>query len=273
MRRTMFIADWKTYKTNMAEVHEYFRELPVYSSTFRPECEVVLCPSFVHMEAVSTLLPSNIKLGAQDCSQYGVGPYSGHTTAGQLASIGVKYCILGHVQRRKDGMKDETINLKVKQCLASGISPIICFGETLVEYDNDQTRIIIERQMRDCLVGVKDLKDVILCYMPIWSIGTGYYTTGEYSNIIADFMRKTAVKLTGNPMSANCTILFGGQITQSNAREYLETPEVDGIMFTMCALQPKDFATVVNTKFDIKKLLRVDHEPVKKEEPKPEEKK
>ena len=267
MRKTLFIADWKTYKTNVSEVNEFFKEFPIYSSTFRPEVSVVLCPSFLHMDAVRAAMPSNIILGSQDCSQYGVGPYSGHTTAGQLASVGVKYCILGHVQRRLDGMQDSTINKKVHQCLAAGITPVVCFGETLVEYDNDQTRIILERQMRDCLIGVKDMQQVVLCYMPIWSIGTGFYTTGEYSNIIADFMRKQAVKLTGNPMSANCTILFGGQITQSNAREYLECPEVDGVMFTICALNPKDFAAVVNTEFDIKKLLRVEHDT-----PKPDKK-
>jgi len=272
MRKTLFVADWKTYKTNIKDVNDFFGEFPVYSSTFNPTHEVVLCPSFLHLEAVNTIKPSNITLGAQDCSQYGVGPYSGHTTAGQLAAVGVKYCILGHVQRRLDGMTDANINKKVHQCLTNGITPIVCFGETLVEYDNDKTRIVLERQMRDCLQGVTDMQKVVLCYMPIWSIGTGFYTTGEYSNIIADFMRKQAVKLTGNPMSANCTILFGGQITQSNAKEYLETPEVDGIMFTICALNPKDFAAVVNTPFDIKKLLRVDHTPVKADSKKDEKK-
>ena len=86
MRRTMFVADWKTYKTNVAEVTEFFQELPMYSASFRQEFEIVLCPSFIHLDAVGSMKPSNITLGAQDCSQYGVGPYSGHTTAGQLAT-------------------------------------------------------------------------------------------------------------------------------------------------------------------------------------------
>jgi triosephosphate isomerase len=268
MRKNMFVGSWKTYKTTVAEVRDFFKELPPYSARFRQEFEVVLCPSVVHMEAASTLMPPNIKLGAQDCSPYGGGAHTGETSAAQLAALGVKYCIAGHVERRKSGETDQQINGKVKQCLAAGISPIICFGETLIEYDNNQTRIVLERQMRDCLVGITNLENVVLCYMPIWSIGTGFYTTGEYSNIIADFMRKTAVKLTGNPMSANCTILFGGQISSSNAKEYLETPEVDGVMFATAALTPKDFAEIVNTEFSVKKLLKVDHE-----EPKPEPKK
>jgi len=262
MRKTIFIANWKTFKTNMAEVNEFFKELPLYSASFRQDIEIVLTPTFVHMEAVSTLLPSNIKLGAQDCSQFGAGHYCGETTAAMLATYGAKYCIIGHVDRRAMGETDQMINNKIKQCLASGITPIVCFGETLIEYDNDQTRIVIERQMRDCLNGIRDLQNVMFCYMPIWSIGTGFYTTGEYGNIIADFMRKTAAKLTGNPMSANCTILFGGQITQSNTREYLEAPEIDGVMFAIAALQPRSLAEIVNTEFDVKKYLKVDHDPV-----------
>ena len=114
--------------------------------------------------------------------------------------------------------------------------------------------------MRDCLMGVKNVQDMVLCYMPIWSIGTGFYTSGEYSNIIADFMRKTAAKLTGNPMAANATIVFGGQITSTNVKEYLEAPEVDGVMFSFAALNPKDFAEIVGTEFSVRKLLRVEHE-------------
>ena len=256
MRKTMFVARWKTYKTDVTEVRDFLKELPQFSAKFNPTHDVVLCPSFVHMETARAIMPTNVLLGAQDCSAHPSGPHTGDTSAAQLAALGVKYCIVGHVERRKDGETDQMINGKIKQCLASGISPIVCFGETLEEYDNDKTRIVIERQMRDCLTGVRDIQKLVFCYMPIWSIGTGFYTSGDYSNIIADFMRKTAVKLTGNPMAANCTILFGGQITASNAQEYLETPEVDGIMFAVSALRPRDFAEIIETKFSIKSLAK-----------------
>jgi len=273
MRKTMFVASWKTYKTTTQEVKDFLNEFPQFSAHFNPEYDVVLCPSAVHLETAHTMFPPNIALGAQDCSQYAAGAFTGETTAAQLAAFGVKYCILGHVERRKAGETDQAINAKIKQCLASGIKPIICFGETLVEYDNDQTRIVLERQMRDCLVGVTDVQKLTFCYMPIWSIGTGFYTTGEYSNIIADFMRKTAAKLTGNPMAANCTILFGGQITSSNAKEYLETPEVDGVMFAIAALKPPTFAEIVNTKFTVQLLAKINDTPDKKTPPKLGEKK
>jgi len=256
MRRTMFVGSWKTYKTSKDEVAAYLKDLPQFSGYFNPTHEVILCPSFVHLDMIHNQLPANVRLGAQDCSEFGAGAHTGETTAGQLASLGVKYCIVGHVERRQAGETDQQINGKIKQCLEHNISPIVCFGETLVEYDNDQTRVVLERQMRDCFMGVRDLSKVVLCYMPIWSIGTGFYTTGEYGNIIANFMRKTAVKLTGNPMSANCPVLFGGQITTSNTQEYLETPEIDGVIFAISALEPKDFSEIITTKFSTKSLIR-----------------
>jgi triosephosphate isomerase len=268
MRKTMFVGSWKTYKTGVGEVRDFFKDLPNYSHGFKPEHEIVVCPATIHLAEAHTLIPNYMKMGAQDCSAYGKGPHTGDTTAVQLAAVGVKYCIVGHVERRKDGETDAQINGKIKQCLENGIRPIVCFGETLVEYDNDQTRIVIERQMRDSLMGIHDIENIVLCYMPIWSIGTGFYTTGEYSNIIADFMRKTAVKLTNNPMSANCTILFGGQITQSNAQEYLECPEVDGVMFAVAALNPRDFSAICATEFSIKKLLKVEQPDPKKDKKK-----
>jgi len=267
----MLVGSWKTYKTDIKEVRQFFDELPQYASNFRQEYEFVLCPSFIHLETAQTLIPPYMKLGAQDCSAYPKGPHTGDITAAQLVSVGVKYCIVGHVERRKAGETDQQINLKIKQCLEAGITPIVCFGETLEEYDNDKTRIVLERQMRDSLMGVKDVEKIVLCYMPIWSIGTGFYTPGEYSNIIADFMRKTAVKFTGNPMSANCTILFGGQITASNVAEYLECPEVDGVIFAIAALNPRDFAEFAATQFTVKKYQKIDQDtadPKKKEEKK-----
>ena len=251
MRRTMFVGSWKANKS-LAEAKEFFKEFTGHASRFMHE--TVLCPAYVHMETAMGAMPSTVKLGAQDCSQFGNGPHTGEISASMLSGFGVKYCIVGHVERRAAGETDEDINKKVKQCLAAGISPIICVGDTLAEYDNNMTRVVLEKQMRDCLVGVTAFDKLVFCYMPIWSIGTGFYASGEYANIIGDFIRKTLQKLTGNPMSANIPILFGGQITATNVREYLECPECDGVMFAVAALKPMDFASIANTKFAVKKF-------------------
>ncbi|MCL2586947.1 MAG: triose-phosphate isomerase [Firmicutes bacterium] len=246
MRRTLFVASWKANAT-LEQAKTFVNEFPAVAGTFMHE--VILCPSFLHIDMVGKTLPGTVKLGAQDVSQHGMGPFTGETAAAQLAQFGVKYCIVGHVERRVDGETDEMINKKIKQLFAAGITPILIVGENLAEYDNNQTRVVIERQMKDALQGVKDIDKMIFSYQPAWSIGTGYYTSADYTNIIVDFMRKTLQKITGSPLAANVPILYGGGVTLSNAREYLECPEVDGIMFGINATVAKTLGDMVNTKF------------------------
>ena len=244
-RRTLFVGSWKSTKTR-DEAAQFFAQLPSVAANFNHE--VVLCPAFVHMEAAQAL-PVTVKLGAQNVSQNGSGPFTGEISASMLKSYNVQYCIIGHVERRAAGETNAQINAKIKQLLASGIKPIVCFGETLADYDSNMTRAVIEKQMTECLAGIREWQNLILCYMPIWSIGTGYYTSGEYTNIILEFMRKTIQKISGQPMAGNIPMLYGGMITHSNAREYLECTQVDGIVFAVAAANPVEFAKMVTTQF------------------------
>jgi len=246
MRKTYFIGSWKSTKTR-DEAETYFAQLP--NLVAQSVHEVVLCPSFLHMESAKAKLPVTVKMGAQNCSKHSSGPFTGEISAQMLKSYGVQYCILGHVERRADGETDQEINLKIKQCIANGIRPVVCFGETMVDYDNNMTRQVIEKQMIDCLQGVKEFNHLICVYMPIWSIGTGYYTSGEYTNIILDFMRKTMQKIYGQPMAGAIPMLYGGMVTPTNVKEYLECREVDGIVFAVAAMQPQDFSKMIMTKF------------------------
>jgi len=232
---------------SQADVQKFFTEFRPLAASFTHE--VVLCPSFVFIDVASRAMPSTVKLGAQDVSQFGAGPYTGEIHAGVLSNFGVKYCIVGHVERRTAGETDEMINKKVKNCIANGITPIICVGDTLAEYQNNMTRVVIERQMREALNGVKEFDRVIFAYQPIWSIGTGHYTSGEYTDLIIDFMRKHMQKLTGVPMAGNITMLYGGGVTLSNAREYLERPEIDGIMWGLATTKAENIAAFVNVPF------------------------
>ncbi|MCL2570236.1 MAG: triose-phosphate isomerase [Firmicutes bacterium] len=231
MRRTMFVANWKALMPSKNQALQFFSEFGSASSSFTKE--VVLCPSYVYLDLASAKMPSNVKLGAQDCSQFSNGPYTGEITASVLADLGVKYCIVGHIERRAMGEDDKIFNKKIKQLLAVGIQPIIIIGENLVEYNNNMTRVVIEKQMMECLDGVKEYDKLVFCYQPAWSIGTGHFTSPEYTDIIIDYMRKTLQKISGIPMAGNVPIMYGGGISHSNARQYLECPQVDGIMFAV----------------------------------------
>ncbi|MCL2756310.1 MAG: triose-phosphate isomerase [Firmicutes bacterium] len=249
-RRTIFVISHKANMPSLAEAKKYYQELMTPAASFMHE--VIICPSFVHLETAMNMSPSTVRLGAQDCSQYSNGPFTGEVTASVLADLGVKYCIVGHMERRALGDTDQIINKKVKQLLASGITPVIVVGENLAEYNNNMTRVIIERQMMDILSGVKEWDRLIFCYQPAWSIGTGHYTSGEYTDLIVDFMRKTLQKISGLPAAGNIPVLYGGGVTLSNIKEYLECPQVDGIMSGLGTIKADMVAQIVGTKFTMR---------------------
>lgn len=252
MRRTLFVGNWKANKT-IPEVEEYFKELPKYVDKWQHE--VVLMPSYVNLDCAARTKPEKVLLGAQDVSQWAGGEHCGEVSAAMLKAVGVKYCLAGHVERRAMGEDNLCINQKIKNLLAVGITPIVCFGETLPEYKNNFTREVVEKQIKECLDGILEVDKLVLAYQPAWTFGTGFFATasGDYINMISDFMRKTVVKMRGNPMAANFTILYGGGISVANAKEYLEQPEIDGLMVGPTSQKPEVFNQIVTTPFTIKK--------------------
>ena len=246
-RRTMFVASWKANMGTQEQATKFFDEIAPISASFMHE--VILCPNHVFIDMASKKMPHTMQLGAQDVSATGNGPHTGEITASVLSNFGVKYAIVGHMERRIAGEDDKAVNKKIKQCLAAGIRPIITVGETLAEYERNMTRVILERQLMEALDGVREYDKLIFCYQPSWSIGTGHFTSGDYTNLIMDFMRKHIQKLTGQPMAGNVPMLYGGGVTVNNAREYLEQPEVDGLMWGLNTTTAKGLADMVNLQF------------------------
>jgi triosephosphate isomerase len=251
MRRTVIVGNWKANKT-IPETEEFLKELPVFSSKWVHE--VVITPSFVNLETAARLMPPNVKVGAQDASKWESGEHCGEVTAAMLKAVGVSHCIVGHIERRAMGETNMDVNAKVKNCLAHDITPIFCVGETLDEYNNDMSRVVIEKQIKEGLDGIKDTTKIIIAYQPIWSIGTGHYAPGELANIICDFIRKTVQKMMGSPMAGNFPLLYAGGITASNAREYLECSEIDGLMVGPTSRTPSVLSEIVMTPFTVKKF-------------------
>ena len=137
------IGNWKANKTiaeASAWIEQVKREMPVLSESLR----VVLCPSDIHLFLFKKEWPG-LTLGAQDCSPYGDGAYTGQVTARMLAPL-VNYVILGHSERRRYFHEDESMVVKKAiQALDNGITPIIAvdannFRKQLVALETNQRK-------------------------------------------------------------------------------------------------------------------------------------
>ena len=113
-----------------------------------PACQVALCVPSVYIAQMQALLAgSAIDLGAQDLSQHELGAYTGEVSAAMLTEFGVRYCIVGHSERRQYHFEtDAVVASKAQRALACGITPIVCVGETLAEREAGQTEAVVKRQ-------------------------------------------------------------------------------------------------------------------------------
>lgn len=96
-----------------------------------------------HFSKYWTFRFKNVELGAQNVSFNDQGAYTGEVSAQQLQSEQVKYCIVGHSERRNYQQEtDEEINQKIMRLLEQDIIPILCVGETKEEREKQLEKVL-----------------------------------------------------------------------------------------------------------------------------------
>ncbi len=247
-RKKIIAGNWKMNKTQAEArvlVEDLIREVGRFD-----EAEIVLCPPFTALAAVSELLNSvsNIRLGAQNMHEAASGAYTGEISAGMLRELYVRYVIIGHSERRQYFHEDNaTINRKTKAALAAELRPIVCVGETLPERESDKWKKVLETQLREGLVGLtdKDLADVIIAYEPVWAIGTGKTASPAQAEEAHQWIRKNIGLLFGNPAAEKIRIQYGGSVKPENAKELLSKDDIDGALVGGASLDARGFTAII----------------------------
>ena len=213
---------------------------------------MVLCPSFPFIPEVLTQLPANssISVGAQNCASESAGAYTGEVSAKMIASLGAKYVILGHSERR--AMYHETDELLVKklgQVLTNNLYPIFCCGETLIERNAGKHFEIIKNQLFSGLfhLSAADFAKVVIAYEPVWAIGPGVTASSAQAQEVHQFIRKVVTDKYGDAAAQDCSILYGGSCNAANAKELFANADVDGGLIGGASLKAKDFVSIANS--------------------------
>ena len=247
MRRPIIAGNWKMNMTP-SEARALVEELkPLVKDA---KCEVVVCPPYVDLSAVSELIKgSNIRLGAQNIHWAEKGAFTGEVSANMLKELGVEYAIIGHSERRQYfGETDETVNARAKAAIAAGITPIICVGESLEERESGRTEAKVSGQVKNDLEGIAagDVAKLGIAYEPIWAKGTGKTATDEQANETIGMIRATVAGMFGKETAEALRIQYGGSMKPSNARSLMAMPEIDGGLIGGASLKAVDFSQVVN---------------------------
>ena len=247
MRKKIIAGNWKmNYCVNKAE--DFVSEIKDAINT--DEVDVVICPNFVALDRLSDILDgTNIKLGAQNVHTEDKGAYTGETSVNMLAAVGVKYCIVGHSERRQYFAEtNEIVNKKAKKLLEKDINPIVCVGETLEERESNTMFDVVEKQVRESLDGIEEAqmkRNVVIAYEPIWAIGTGKTATAEQANEMCKFIREVVAKMYNDSVAEALRIQYGGSVKPSNANEILNMSDIDGALVGGASLT-NDFVAIVN---------------------------
>ncbi len=219
---------------------------------YTDDLEVTVHPPFTDIRSVQTSLESDnirIGLGAQNCNAEPKGAFTGEVSAPMLAKLNVQYVIVGHSERRElFGETDEVVNAKVKAVLASGMTPILCVGETLAEREAGETGIKVAGQVIAGLDGVtaEQVATMVVAYEPIWAIGTGKVATSdEAQQVCGDNVRAVLTDRFGADVAQAVRIQYGGSVKADNIAELMSKPDIDGALVGGASLDPDDFAALV----------------------------
>ena len=247
MRKKVMAANWKMNKTP-EETCVYLREfLPLVAGHDRDE--IVVCPPYTDVDvAIKEARGSNVAIGVQNVHWKAEGAYTGEISAPMLLCLGVTHVIVGHSERRQYfGETDDTVNLRLKTALESGLTPICCVGEVLEEREAGATDDVLRRQCVRAFhaISAKKAAKLIVAYEPVWAIGTGKTATPEIAAEAHSVIRHEAGKVFGEEFAAQLRILYGGSVKPDNAATLMAQEEIDGALVGGASLDPKSFAAIV----------------------------
>ena len=246
MRTPLVAGNWKMNKTVIEA-----RDLVAVMKTPLSEIagvEKVLCPPFTALMAVAALIgDTDIGLGAQNMYWEEKGAFTGEVAPNMVKEY-CRYVIIGHSERRTYfGETDETVNKKVAAALKVGLTPIVCVGETLDQYESGQTLEVVRRQVKGGFASIDSANaaKIVVAYEPVWAIGTGKASSGENANFVHQKVIRPALSEAFDAGGAQAIrILYGGSVTASNATEFFGYPDIDGALVGGASLKPDEFVAI-----------------------------
>ena len=216
------------------------------------DIKVAIIPSFVHIGALvqQTAGEKRIGIGAQNCSAYNGGAYTGEVSTAMLKSIGTSYVLVGHSERRSIFLEtDEQIGLKVKLVLEQQLTPIFCCGESLTERNTGNYFSTVKSQLEKGVFNLDkvDFGKCVIAYEPVWAIGTGLTASPSQAQEMHAYIRNLIAEKYSNEIAQSITILYGGSCNDQNAKELFSLPDVDGGLIGGASLKSRSFVNIIKS--------------------------
>jgi triosephosphate isomerase len=212
--------------------------------------EVAVLPPFTALRSVQTLIEGDklrLAYGAQDISQHDEGAYTGEVSGPMLAKLGCHYVLAGHSERRQyHGETDELVNAKLQAALRSGLTPILCVGESLEVRQAGEHIPHCMAQLEVALKGIPAdaVAAMVIAYEPVWAIGTGEVASPADAQQMTGAIRSRISELHDAATAAGVRILYGGSVKPGNIAPIMAQPDIDGALVGGASLDAGQFAQI-----------------------------
>lgn len=244
MRKKYICGNWKMNKT-IDESKVFADEI---NNKELNDVDILIAAPFTNLKCLKKHIDGNIKIAAQNVSQFSDGAYTGEISTGMLKAIGVFDVIIGHSERREIfGENDDMINAKVKRALDEDMNVILCVGETEKIRDEQKHFDYVSDQLKKALRGVRPSDKLTIAYEPIWAIGTGKTCEASDAEKMCANIRKT-IKDNFGDIAQDLRILYGGSVKPNNANKILGMDNIDGVLVGGASLDVDDFVRIINYK-------------------------
>ncbi len=250
-RKQIAAANWKMNLT-LDQGKALVGDLLSFGTEPGEQQQVILAVPFPYLLAVNELLASKERytVSAQNIYYQKSGAYTGEVSAEMIRSIGVGYTIIGHSERREYfSENNEMLAAKVDLSLEYDLVPIFCCGEPLSIRESGNQEEYVSNQLKESLFHLPEEKmaNFIIAYEPIWAIGTGKTASSEQAQEMHAWIRKVLAEKYGEETAQTVSILYGGSVKGSNAKELFSQPDVDGGLVGGASLNAADFDTIIRS--------------------------
>ena len=236
----MFVANWKMNGSSQ-KVENWLSSIS--SSQNLNKC--IFCPPNLFLEEAKKIIKKNnldISLGAQNVDPDIEISLTGGISPSMLKEIGCNYVIIGHSERREFYKESSDLLLdKAFSCLEKNLKVIFCIGESQEDRDLSKTKEKLSEQLR--LLSDLNLEDFSIAYEPVWAIGSGKIPLLEEIADIGSFLNKELISL--GQKQDEITILYGGSVNTSNAKQILQLESISGLLIGGASLDEKQFLEII----------------------------
>lgn len=250
MRKKIVAGNWKCNTTLTEGVALANQVCSLVIERGAKDVVVVLGTPFTHLASVANAVDlPRINVSAQNCAAEAKGAFTGEVSVSMIQSTGATHVILGHSERREYYHEtSEILNKKVALTLAQGLTPIYCCGEALAIREAGTENEFVKNQLEETVfkLSAEDFGKIVIAYEPIWAIGTGRTASSQQAQDMLAFIRQLIAAKFSQTIADECSILYGGSCSPTNAKELFSQPDIDGGLIGGASLKAEDFLAIIN---------------------------